>query len=176
VPVMLIMLAYPDELISVSAGDEFSEAATAVQILAPYALFAYVGAVLWRVLMAADRDRALLWIAVFILAANVALNLLLVPRYGFEAAAAITVASEALVMLPIAWAVRNEGRLPNLRYTAVIGLAGAAMAGTILLLPGPEVLVAVVASVVYAAVLLVLPGTTRDFVRADLIPALRGRG
>jgi O-antigen/teichoic acid export membrane protein len=163
-------------LISVAAGDEFSEAATAVQILAPYALFAYVGAVLWRVLMAADRDRALLWIAVFILGANVALNLLLVPRYGFEAAAAITVASEALVMLPIAWAVRNEGRLPNLRYTAVIGLAGAAMAGTILLLPGPEVLVAVVASVVYAAVLLVLPGTTRDFVRADLIPALRGRG
>jgi len=176
VPVMLIMLAYPDELISVAAGDEFSEAATAVQILAPYALFAYVGAVLWRVLMAADRDRALLWIAVFILGANVALNLLLVPRYGFEAAAAITVASEALVMLPIAWAVRNEGRLPNLRYTAVIALAGAAMAGTILLLPGPEVLVAVVASAVYAAVLLVLPGTTRDFVRADLIPALRGRG
>jgi hypothetical protein len=79
-------------------------------------------------------------------------------------------------MLPIAWAVRNEGRLPNLRYTAVIALAGAAMAGTILLLPGPEVLVAVVASAVYAAVLLVLPGTTRDFVRADLIPALRGRG
>jgi O-antigen/teichoic acid export membrane protein len=175
VPVMVIMLAYPEEIVSVTAGDEFREAAPAVRILAPFALFAFVGAVLWRVLMAADRDRALMWIAVFILAANIALNLIFVPVYGFEAAAAITVASEALVTIPIAIGVWREGRLPNLRYAAAVAFAGAAMAATILLLPGPVPAVALVASAVYAALLLVLPGTARDLVLGDLLPALRGR-
>lgn len=175
VPTTVVMLAFPEELIAWTAGAEFEEGARAVQILAPFALFAFVGAVLWRVLMAADRDRALLGAAVFILVVNVVLNLLLVPEYGFEAAAAISVVSEGLVMIPIAVLVHKEGKLPNLRYAAAIGVAGAAMALTILVLPGPAVVVGLAASVVYTGVLLVLPGTTRDFVRADLMPALRGR-
>ena len=176
VPVMVLMLAYPEDMVSITAGDQFREAATAVRILAPFALFAFVGGVLWRVLMAADKDRMLLAMAVFILAVNIALNLVFVPLYGFEAAAAITVASEALVLIPIAYGVWREGRLPNLRYGAAIALAAAAMAATILLLPGPALVVGAVASGVYGAVLLVLPGTARDFVRGDLLPALRERG
>jgi O-antigen/teichoic acid export membrane protein len=174
-PVTVLMLAYPEELISVAAGEEFAAAATAVRILAPFAIFAYVNAVLWRVLMALERDWKLLWIALFVLTLNVALNLVLVPVYGFEAAAAITVVSEALVLVPIAWLVWREGRLPNLRYAGATAVATAAMAAIILLLHGPAVLTATIAVAAYATVILVLPGTARDFIRLDLIPALRSR-
>lgn len=175
VPVMVIMLAIPESIVAVTAGDEFREAAKAVRILAPFGLFAFVGAVLWRVLMASDRDRTLLWVAVFILAVNIGLNLIFVPRYGFEAAAAITVVSEALVLIPIAYGVWREGMLPNLRYAAAIAFAGGVMAVPILLLPGPVAVVAIVACAAYAACLLALPGTAREFVVDDLVPALRGR-
>lgn len=174
-PVTVLMLAYPEELISITAGDDFEAAATAVRILAPFAIFAYVNAVLWRVLMALELDRTLLWIAVFVLSLNVALNLALIPVYGFEAAAAITVVSEALVFLPIAWLVWREGQLPNLRYAGATALASATMAAIILLLQAPAVVTATIAVAAYATVILVLPGTARDFVRLDLIPALRSR-
>lgn len=175
VPVMVIMLAFAEEIVELTAGEAFREAATAVRILAPFGLFAFVGAVLWRVLMASDRDRTLLWVAAFILAVNVALNLIFVPRYGFEAAAAITVASEALVLLPIAYGVWREGMLPDLRYAAAIALAGGLMAVPILFLPGPAAVVAIVACAVYTACLLALPGTAREFIVDDLAPTLRGR-
>jgi O-antigen/teichoic acid export membrane protein len=175
VPVIVVMIAYAEEIIELTAGEEFAEAATALRLLAPFALFSFVNAVLWRVLMASDRDRILLGVAVFILVLNVVLNLIFVPVYGFEAAAAITAVSEGLVTLPIAYFVYREGRLPDLRYAWTIAVATAAMVLAVVLFPGPALLIGALASSLYLAVLLVLPGTARDVVRLELVPALRGR-
>jgi O-antigen/teichoic acid export membrane protein len=175
IPAMVLMLAYPEQILELSAGSEFSEAGNALRLLAPFAVFAFVNAVLWRVLMAADRDRELLAIAFFVLVVNVALNLIFIPVYGFEAAALITVVSEGMVIIPVALVVRRESRLPDLRYAPVVGAATAAMVAAILFLPGPVAVVGAVSSALYLAVLLLLPGTARDFVRLDLVPALRGR-
>jgi O-antigen/teichoic acid export membrane protein len=173
VPLTIVMLAYPEELITLAAGPDFSEAADALRILAPYALFVFANGLLWRVVMAAHRDRLLLATAVFVLAANIGLNLIFIPIYGFEAAAAIAVITEAAVGLPIAWALREEGRLPNLGYLPPILAATAVMTAAVVLLRDHAVAGTVVGGAAYGATLLLLPGTMRDVVFGDLLPATR---
>lgn len=170
VPLTVLMLAFPEEIIVLTAGEEFEDAAIALRLLAPYLIFAFVNTVLWRVLIATERDRALLGVSGAVLAFNVIANLIFIPLYGYKAAAVVSVISEALITIPIALAVRREGFLPNLRYAPALLVAVAAMSAVILL-PGPAILRAVAASVVYAAVLLVMPGTAKDVVR-ELTPAV----
>ena len=174
VPVIVLMLAYPEELLTLTAGPDYADAAVALQLLAPFALFAFVNALFWRMGLAARRDRMLLAIAVSVLALNVVLNLVFIPSYGFKAAAVITVVSEALITIPIVLAARSVTRLPNLAYLPVVGAAAAAMTTAVVLLPGPAALGALVAGALYLAVLLLLPGTARDVVVRDLLPAVSG--
>jgi O-antigen/teichoic acid export membrane protein len=170
----VLMLAFPEEIITVSAGPDYRGAATALQLLAPYVLFGFVNAVLWRALLAAERDRMLLVTALAVLALNVALNLALIPAYGYKAAAVVSVVSEAAILLPIAWAVRQEGLLPTLRYAPLVVLAGAAMALVAWLVPGPALVAGTLASGIFAAILLAAPGTVNEVARS-LLPALRRR-
>ena len=106
-------------------------------------------------------------------------NLVFIPFYGYKAAAVASVGSEALVAIPIALAVRQDGLLPNLRYLPAVAAATGAMVAALIVLPEPALLSAAVASAAYAAVLLVLPGTAREL-GSGLAPAvgrtiLRGR-
>lgn len=168
VPVTVLMLAFPEQIIVLTAGEQFEDAAIALQLLAPYVIFAFVNTVLWRVLIATDQDRALLAVSVAVLVVNVVANLIFIPLYGYQAAAVVSVASEAFITIPIVLAVRREGLLPNLRYGPALLLATAAMT-VVILLPGPAIVRAVAAGVVYAAVLLLVPGTAKDLAR-DLTP------
>jgi O-antigen/teichoic acid export membrane protein len=171
VPFVVLMVAYPDEILTFAAGSEYADGAVALQLLAPFALFAFVNAVLWRVVLAGERDLTLLAIAAGVLAGNVVLNLIFIPEYGLKAAAVITVVSEALVTIPIAYAARLVKPLPSLRYAPVVAGATAAMTAIVLFVPGPPALVAALAGTAYLVVLLLLPGTARDVVVADLLPA-----
>jgi O-antigen/teichoic acid export membrane protein len=171
VPFVVLMVAYPEEILKLAAGPEYEDGAIALQLLAPFALFAFVNTVLWRVVLAGERDRTLLVIAIAVLVVNVGLNLVFIPTYGLEAAAIITVASEAFVTIPIALAARREKPLPNLGYALVVAGAAAVMTAIVLLLPGPAAIVATVAGVAYLTVLLLLPGTAREVVVGDLLPA-----
>jgi O-antigen/teichoic acid export membrane protein len=172
-PLAVLMLTFPEEIVVLAAGPEFREGGEALQLLAPYVLFSFANGVMWSVLISANRDRALLAMALGILVLNVGLNLLLIPEYGFKAAAAISVVSEAAIAIPIALVVRQEGLLPNLRFIPVLLLGVAAMIATLLVMPGPWELVAAVGAAVYAAVVLVLPGTARDVLLDDLVAGLR---
>lgn len=174
VPVIVLMLAYPEELLTFTAGPDYADGAVALQLLAPFALFAFVNALFWRMALAARRDRTLLAIAVFVLVLNVLLNLVFIPPYGFKAAAVITVVSEGVITIPIVLAARSVSRLPNLGYMPVVAAAAAAMTAAVFVLPGPAAVGAIVASAVYAAVLLLLPGTARDVLVRDLLPAVSG--
>lgn len=174
-PLSIGMLVFAEEIVTFTAGDEFADAASALRILAPYVLFSFAAGVLWRVLLASGRDRTLLRLAITVLVVNVALNAVLIPAYGFEAAAAVAVASEVLGLALVAAASRREGLLPSLRYLPVVAVAAGAMVAAILLVPGPTLVQAIGGSVTYLAVLLALPGTAREVVFNDLVPALRSR-
>jgi O-antigen/teichoic acid export membrane protein len=171
-PLAVLMFAFSDEIVVLSAGEQFREGGVALRLLAPYVLFSFANIVLWPALIAARRDRSLLGIAVAVLAFNVAANLIFIPLYGFKAAAVVSVVSEVLVTIPIALAAREHGLLPDLRYLPAVATATAAMVVTILLVPEPALLSAVLAGCIYTVVLLALPGTARRVFFADLLPAM----
>jgi O-antigen/teichoic acid export membrane protein len=169
--VALFMLAFAEEIIVLTAGREFEDGALALQLLAPYALLGYANGILWRVLIAVDRDRTLLAIAVSVLVLNVGLNLLLIPEYGYKAAALISVGSEAFVIVVIATVARGHGLFPNLGFAPAVMLAAGAAAAVIVLLPGPAAAVAAAAGAAYVGALVAIPGTVRAFVVGELVPA-----
>jgi O-antigen/teichoic acid export membrane protein len=166
-PLTVAMIAFPSEIISVTAGEDFVDAAPALQILAPYVLFSFVAQLLWRTLLAAHRDRTLLGIAVAVLAVNVALNVALIPLYGYRAAAVTSVASQVVATALIAVVVRRAfGFLPGLRYAAIVGAGAAAMAAVAAWLPGPTFVVALTSVAAYLAVVAIAPGATRETIVA----------
>jgi O-antigen/teichoic acid export membrane protein len=175
VALAVALLVFSTDIVVASAGPEFREGAVALQILAPYVLFSFTNVLLWRVMIASGRDRILLRVATSILTLNVVLNLALIPTYGFKAAAATSVVSEAAALVPVAVAARREGLLPGFGYLPSIAVAAGAMAVVALVLPGPALAVGAAAGVTYAAVLLAMPGTARAFVFESLLPAARTR-
>jgi O-antigen/teichoic acid export membrane protein len=167
-PLAVLMLTLSSTIILLTAGPEFLAAGVALQLLAPYVLFDFVNGLFVRILLASSRDRTLLKLAVSVLVLNLVLNLVLLPLYGFKAAAITSVISEAFLLVPMALAIRRLGALPSLRYAGVVALAVAAMAAIVLLVPGPPVLVAALGGCVYLLVLLRAPGTIRELSRSLL--------
>jgi O-antigen/teichoic acid export membrane protein len=167
-PLAVVMFTLSSEIITLTAGSEFAEAAAALELLAPFVLFSFVNGLLVRVLLASKRDRTLLALALSTLALNVGLNLAFIPAYGFRAAAVISVVCEATMLVPAAMAVRRLGALPSPRYAPMVALAGAAMAAVVLVAPGPALLVAGLGGAVYVSVLVLAPGTVRELSRSLL--------
>jgi O-antigen/teichoic acid export membrane protein len=172
-PLAVGMLVFAPEIIRLTAGSEFGEASDALRLLAPYVLFSFVGGLFWRTLLATGRDRRLLSIALSVLSFNVTLNLIFVPMYGFEAAAAVAVVSEICALVPVALAVRSEGLLPGVGYVPVVAVAAGSMGIAAVVVPGPEPIAALIAALLYVTVLLALPGTAKEIVFGDLRAALR---
>ncbi len=161
--VSLVFLLFAEQLVVVSSGEEFAAGADALRLLAPYPVLFFVNALMWRVLIAAQHDRVLLKIAASVLTLNIALNIALLPPYGFRAAAVTAVVSEIVSITASAIVLRRRvGFLPSVRYAWVIGLATLAMVSVALFLPGPWGLAAIAAVGAYVLVLLVLPGTVRE--------------
>jgi O-antigen/teichoic acid export membrane protein len=166
-PILVGILLVADELVTFTAGEEFAPAASALRLLVPYLALLFVSAILIRLAAALHVDTYLLVVAVVVLGVNIALNVVLLPEYGYKVAALTSTASEACVVFAlaaIAW--RRLAFVPSLRYLWPVGLGLAAMVATYWLIPLPALVAVVVASLVYALVLAALPGTVRDVVRA----------
>ncbi len=94
--ILLFVLARP--LVHLVASDAFDRSVEPLRILAFALIFIFVAPVFYNVLIAIDRQRDLLVIGVVGLCLNVALNLVLIPRYSYNGAAITTVISEAFVL------------------------------------------------------------------------------
>lgn len=161
--VTVLFLVFAEQLVVLSSGREFEAGADALRLLAPYPMLFFVNALMWRVLIAGEHDRVLLKIAASVLTLNIALNVALLPAYGFRAAAVTAVASEIVSITLSAIVLRRRmGFLPSVAYGWAIGLAALAMVAVALFLPGPWPLAAAAAVCAYTLVLLVLPGTVRQ--------------
>jgi O-antigen/teichoic acid export membrane protein len=166
-PILVGVLLVADDLVTFTAGDEFAPAASALRLLVPYLALLFVSAILIRIAAALHVDRYVLVLAVTVLVLNVALNVALLPRYGYKVAAITSTASEAVVAVALSAIVwRRLAFRPSLRYVWPVGLAAAAMLASYWLIPLPALIAVALASIVYGLVLVALPGTARDVVGA----------
>jgi O-antigen/teichoic acid export membrane protein len=117
-------------------SDSFRPAAFAVPWLAAAGVF-YSVAYSARVSSVALRQaRTVVWIAAVVLATNVAVNLAVIPRYGFRGAAVASCLSEALEAALLLWTfIRANGGL-YLRRAVFVPLAAASAALAVLLITG----------------------------------------
>jgi O-antigen/teichoic acid export membrane protein len=110
---------------------------------------------------------------------NVVLNLIFLPRYGFAAAAAITIASEFFEGIAFYWYLRRSlGPMPWVGLLWRVYASAAGMAATVYLLWAVQPLLALAAGVaVYAAGLLLLRAFTTEetSVLLGILPARIGR-
>lgn len=166
-PVCVVATILAPELMGILGGSAYlPDAGTALRILIWLLPFSYVNGLVQYVLIAAGQQRALTPAFAATFAFNLIANLLFTPRYGYPAAAVITIASEVVLIVPFLLLVRRRvGPLPTpgiiarpLGATVAMGLAalaagrGFASLGTGALTPW---LAALVAALVYLVCLLV---------------------
>ncbi|MFN2470668.1 MAG: oligosaccharide flippase family protein [Gaiellaceae bacterium] len=127
-------------------GSEFVDAGTPLTIVIVGAGLAFVTTYFAYLLVAINRQRAILTLSAATLAFNVALNLVLIPPYGYVAAAAVATTSEALLLAgSLVLAYRHAGFVASMRVPLRALAAGAVMFVAALLLPihvVPAILVA----------------------------------
>ncbi len=106
----------------------FPQSEPAFRILALGIVFMFAGNAFVAALNAMDRQRLFTWAAAASLAINLVLNFILIPLYGYLGASWATVLTEvALVVIGAFLVGRSLGRVPMLRLTWRILLAGAVM-------------------------------------------------
>jgi O-antigen/teichoic acid export membrane protein len=109
-------------------GAEFAEAAPALPILLAAFVSISFGYLAGHLVVVLELQRRFLRYAATALVLNVVLNVILIPRYGFMAAAWTTLATELTVMsLTMRAVLRGLGMRPALGRLARIAAAAAAM-------------------------------------------------
>jgi O-antigen/teichoic acid export membrane protein len=117
-------------ILLVSRG-EYLPAAATFRILGFYLMFASLQYVLSNMLICLDAERRVMQCYTAVFAANLALNLALVPRFGAPGAAAALIACEACAMVLYAWLLRRRGVAVGLRAAAEIAAFAAGVAAAL---------------------------------------------
>jgi O-antigen/teichoic acid export membrane protein len=152
------------ELILLLGGAEYlPHSVIALQLLIGFLPFSYVNSVTQYVLIAIDEQRFLTKAFIIGVAFNVIANLAFIPRFGYQAAAVITILSELALLIPFYYCVRkNLGPLPWLAIAWRPVLAATLMAAALWLARGIGALLLLpLGAAVYGAALVAL-GTFRD--------------
>jgi O-antigen/teichoic acid export membrane protein len=161
----IFVLAHP--LNHALFGDKYDLSEPALRILALSLGFAFVNNAFIGALGASDRQSSSTWAAGWSLVANLALNLALIPTFGYLGASWATVLTE-IVLGVIGWILtaRHVGRVPVLRLSWRVVLAGLVMVAAVFPLRDmggfSMAIPIVVGVVVYSAGVLLLRGVTRD--------------
>ena len=164
---MLALLALPlavgigisaDSLIHLAAPRGFEQSIAALRILAPSVVLLFVNNAFIYTLTAMNRQLDFTRLSLVTLAVNVALNLLLIPPYGYLGAAAASTLTEAAVFAGGWWLLHRQS-MPLAVFGSVARvLASAVVMGVVVYLvrSWPLALVVVVGAAVYLGGLLAL--------------------
>ena len=113
-------------------GQAFAPAAGTLRVLIAGFVPACIGYVVGYLAFIVGRQKFLMAVAFVGLIFNVGANLLLIPRYGYVAAAWVTLATELLVISPALFiSLRPMGAMPELRRIPRIVAAAAIMGGIV---------------------------------------------
>ena len=171
VPLVLATFILSPALINLLGGGQYSESAPILNILIIAVGVIFFGTLFSYVLIALEKQKSLLWISAVGAVFNVAANLILIPRYSYYAAAATTVATEALVAILMAIAIwRFFHWLPSFKIIFKCLLSSLIMVAALWLLSGYNLgLLFVVAIVMYFSALYLL----RGFSKAEVLDLVR---
>jgi O-antigen/teichoic acid export membrane protein len=175
-PLAVVTTALAPIMVGLLGGREFLPfGATALAILVWSIPFGWINSVTNYLLIALDQQRGLTRAFAGALVFNVVLNLVLLPKYGFAAAAATTIASEFFEgVLFYRYLRRTLGPMPWVRLLWRLWLSGGIMAALVYLLWAVQPLLALLVGLAaYAAGLYFLSAFTADetAVLAGILPA-----
>jgi O-antigen/teichoic acid export membrane protein len=178
-PALGFTLVASEPVVRLLFGDDFLPAADALPILMAAFVVICFGYLAGNLVVILELQRLFLRNALIALAFNVVLNLILIPPYGFVAAAWVTLATEVLVTaLTLSAALRRLELTLQLRRMLLATLAAALMTGAVAglqALGAPVGVLLAAAAVTYpAAVLLV--GAVRPAEVRQLLQLRGGSG
>lgn len=119
----------------------FPESVPALRILALGIVFLFVNSAFTAMLYSVDRQDLFAWTTAVAVLVNIGLNLLLIPRFGYLAAAATTVVTEAAFSVTAWWFLRGHHRLRWWALSRRILLAGVLMGLVLLPLASRSILI-----------------------------------
>ncbi len=157
VAVLFTFLAY--DLTWLLGGAEYlPDSAIATQLMIWSIPFGWVNSLTQYVLIALDLQRRITWAFIVAVTFNIVTNILLIPQYGYQAAAFTTIASEMLLLIPFGVLLtRAIGRLNWLDMVWRQALAGGAMIGVMWISqPLPILLGSILGLLVYMLVFVFL--------------------
>jgi len=138
----------------------YTESVPALRILAFGIVFLFANSAFYAMLNATNRQGLNAWATGLAAGVNIVLNLILIPFFGYLAASATTVVTEAALCVFGWWFVqrrRPDLRLPWLRLSWRVLLAGAIMGMVLYALAGRSIFISVPAgSVVYLGAIVLL--------------------
>jgi O-antigen/teichoic acid export membrane protein len=157
-------LVLAPQIVEFASGDDFAGAAEPLRILLAAGALAWINGVFGLALIAKNRQASALWLNVSALAFNVGLNFLLIPRYGIDAAAIVTVASEVLILAGSYVLMRRNFDFFPAPRTLPAALSAAAVMGGLVWVASdlPLLAVAPLGLVVYAGLLWMFSPTSRE--------------
>ncbi|MHB1133042.1 MAG: oligosaccharide flippase family protein [Chloroflexota bacterium] len=103
--------------------------AVALQLLICFLPFSFVNSITQYLLIALDEQRFITYSFLLAVPFNVLANLLLIPAYGYQGAAVVTVLSEVVLLVPFLICVRRHMPLPPLASLAWRPLLAACVMG-----------------------------------------------
>ena len=165
-----VFVAY--DLIGFLGGSDYLPGgAIALQILIWFLPFSYINGLTQYVLIAIDKQRSITWAVVAAAVVNIGLNLALIPYFGYQASAAITILTELVLLVPfslIMWRALGKGAVPlaptSWRPVLASGVMFAALLGLLSLGFNQFAITVVVGGLVYLGIL----ALTGAFSRQDL--------
>ncbi|HEX6547109.1 MAG TPA: flippase [Candidatus Dormibacteraeota bacterium] len=153
----------------------FPQSEPSLRILAVAIVFLFANSAFTAMLYAIDRQDLFAWTTAIAVVINVGLNLALIPLYGYLAASATTVVTEAAFSALACWFVARRFPLPWLRLSWRTLLAGGLMGAALLPLAGRSIFISAPAGlVVYVVAAYLLRAVRRDDVSL-LLRGLRAR-
>jgi O-antigen/teichoic acid export membrane protein len=125
IPVVTGLILVAPQIIAILTRNNVVESALSLQILTLAMLPLFFGTLMAHALLAVEKQKALSFVELGAVVANISLNLYLIPRFTYYGAASATVVTELLTTAITIWLVaRVVGFLPQLR-TVWPALAGA---------------------------------------------------
>jgi len=113
----VVFFVFAPFVIAVIGGPSFSGSVPALRILVFATFIAYFNHLTGYILIALGKQKVSLVVAIIALIWNIGLNLILIPRYSYLAAAGVTIATEGLVLiLTSLYLAKNFQLKPSLTF------------------------------------------------------------